>query len=107
MATNYISWYHGRSFSGSSLEQFNCKQHFYVQTLYLRSDWIDLLSPYMLILVSKTVLVSVCTPLVAILFSASAQLVSSNLLFCYGGSGMGEVAQHGVRVQIDRTRQAI
>jgi hypothetical protein len=36
---------------------------------------------HMLILVSKTVFVSVYTPLVAIRFSASAQLVSSDLLF--------------------------
>ena len=33
---------------------------------------------YMLILVSKTVFISVCTPLVAISFSASEQLVCSN-----------------------------
>jgi hypothetical protein len=33
----------------------------------------------MLILVSKTIFVSVYTPLVAVLFNASAQLLSSNL----------------------------
>ena len=54
---------------------------------------------HMLILVSKTVFVSVCTPLVAIRFSASAQLVSSNLLFCHGGGGAEEVAQKGDRVE--------
>jgi hypothetical protein len=40
---------------------------------------------HMLILVSTTVFVSVYTPLVAILFGASAQLVSSGLLSSYGG----------------------
>ena len=35
---------------------------------------------HMLILVSKTVFVSVCTPLVAIRFGTSGQLGSSNLL---------------------------
>jgi hypothetical protein len=47
----------------------------------------------MLILVSKTVFVSVCTPLIAIRFSASAQLVSSNLLSCHGGGGAEEAAE--------------
>jgi hypothetical protein len=51
---------------------------------------------HMLILVSKTVFVSVRHPLVAILFSASAQLVSS---------GAVEEAQE-VCIQTDRTRQA-
>jgi hypothetical protein len=37
----------------------------------------------------EAVFVSVCTPLVAILFSASAQLVSSSLLSCHGGGGGG------------------
>jgi len=62
----------------------------------------------MLILVSKTVIISVCTPLVAILFSASAQLVSSDLLFGHGGrrGAVEEVAQEGDRVQIDGARQA-
>ena len=41
----------------------------------------------MLITVSKTVLVSVCTPLVAIRFGTSSQLGSSNLLFSHGGGG--------------------
>jgi hypothetical protein len=45
-----------------------------------------------LILVSKTVFISVYTPLVAILFSASAQLISSNLLFYHGGGGAEEAA---------------
>jgi hypothetical protein len=61
---------------------------------------------HMLILVSRTVFIAVCTPPVAILFSASAQLVSSDLLFGHGGRGAEEVAQEGGRVQIDRTRQA-
>jgi hypothetical protein len=60
----------------------------------------------MLILISKTVFILVCTPLVAILFSASAQLVSSDLLFGHGGRGAEEVAQEGGHIQIDRTRQA-
>jgi hypothetical protein len=61
---------------------------------------------HMLIPVSKTVFVSVCTPLVAIRFGASAQLVSSDLLLCHGNGGGGEGAQERDRVQIDRTRQA-
>jgi hypothetical protein len=52
----------------------------------------------MLILVSKTVFISVYTPLVAIIFSASAQLVSCDLLSCHSGGGTGEVAQEGDRV---------
>jgi hypothetical protein len=48
---------------------------------------------HMLILVSKTVFVSVCTPLVAILFSASAQLVSSDLLSCHDGGAAEEAAE--------------
>ena len=61
---------------------------------------------HILILVSKTVSILTYNPLVVIPFSASAQLVSSNLLFGHGG-GMGaaeEVAQKGGRVQIDRVR---
>ena len=46
---------------------------------------------HMLIAVSKTVLVSVCTPLVAIRFGTSGQLGSSNLLFGHGGGGAEEV----------------
>jgi hypothetical protein len=46
----------------------------------------------MLILVSKTVFVSVCTPLVAIRFGASAQLVSSDLLSCHSGGAAEEAA---------------
>jgi len=42
---------------------------------------------HMLIPVPKTVFISVCTPLVAIRFSASEQLVCSNLLSCHGGGG--------------------
>jgi hypothetical protein len=45
----------------------------------------------MLIAVSKTVFVSVCTPLVAIRFGTSGQLGSSNLLFGHGGGGAEEV----------------
>ena len=45
----------------------------------------------MLILVSTTVFVSVCTLLVAILFGASAQIVSSDILSSYsGGRGVVE-----------------
>jgi hypothetical protein len=46
----------------------------------------------MLILVSKTVFVSVCTSLIAIRFSASAQLVSSDHLSCHGGGAAEEAA---------------
>jgi hypothetical protein len=46
----------------------------------------------MLILVSNAVFASVCTPLVAILFSASAQLVSSDLS-CHDGGGVEEAAE--------------
>ena len=61
---------------------------------------------HILILVLKTVFVSVCNPPVAIRSSASAQLASSDLSFCHGDGGAGEVAQEGDLVQIDRTRQA-
>jgi hypothetical protein len=61
---------------------------------------------HILILVSKIVFVSVCTPPLAIRFSTSAQLASSDLLFCIGSGWAGEVAQEGDRVHIDRTRQA-
>jgi hypothetical protein len=47
---------------------------------------------HMLILVSKTVSVSVYTPPIAILFSASVQLVSSDLLSYHGGGGAEEAA---------------
>jgi len=50
---------------------------------------------HMLIAVSKTVFVSVCTPLVAIRFGTSGQLGSSNLLFGHGGGGAEEVAEEG------------
>jgi hypothetical protein len=46
---------------------------------------------HMLITVSKTVLISVYTPLVAIRFGTSGQLGSSNLLFGHGGGGAEEV----------------
>lgn len=45
-----------------------------------------------LVLVSKTVFISMYTPLVAIRFGASAQLVSSNLLSCHSGGAMEEAA---------------
>ena len=47
---------------------------------------------HMLIAVSKTVFVSMCTPLVAIRFGASAQLVSGELLSCHGGSEADEAS---------------
>jgi len=52
-------------------------------------------SELQLIAVSKTVFVSVCTPLVAIRFGTSGQLGSSNLLFGHGGGGAEEVAEEG------------
>jgi hypothetical protein len=48
----------------------------------------------MLVAVSKTVLFSMYTSLVAICFSASAQLVCSDLLSRYDGGGVDEVAQY-------------
>jgi len=47
---------------------------------------------YMLLTVSKAVIVSVCTSLIAIGFGASAQLLSRDLLFGHGGGGGEEVA---------------
>jgi hypothetical protein len=47
----------------------------------------------MLIAVSKTVFVLMCTPLVAIRFSTSAQLVPSDLLSCYAGGDSQEVVR--------------
>jgi hypothetical protein len=47
---------------------------------------------YMLSLVSKTVFVSMYTPLVAIRFGASAQLVSGELLSCHGGGKADEAS---------------
>jgi hypothetical protein len=44
----------------------------------------------MLITVSKTILISVCTPLIAIRFGTSGQLGSSNLLFGHGGGSAEE-----------------
>ena len=84
------------------LEDHASSQDITIQRCILIS--LDLIQ--MLILISKTVFILVCTPLVAIRFSASAQLVSSDLLFGHGGRGAEEVAQEGGRVQIDRTRQA-
>jgi len=46
----------------------------------------------MLIALSKTVFIPMCTPLPAIYFGTSIQLVSSDLRFCRGGGGE-EVAQ--------------
>ena len=60
----------------------------------------------MLIAVSKTVFVSMCTPLVAIRFSTTAQRVCRDLLSCYGGGGEEEVAEEGEGTQGDRRRQA-
>jgi hypothetical protein len=57
----------------------------------------------MLILVSATVFVSVYTPLVAILFSASAQLVSSDLLSSHG-SGRA-VEREGAQRERERERE--
>ncbi len=47
---------------------------------------------YMPLTVSRVVIVSVCTSLIAIGFGASAQLLSRDLLFCHGGGGGEEVA---------------
>ena len=47
-----------------------------------------------------------CTPLVAIRFSTSAQLVRSGLLSCNGGGGMEEVTEEGEGARRWRTRQA-
>jgi hypothetical protein len=59
----------------------------------------------MLILVSKTIFVSVYTPLVAIHFSASAQLVSSDLLPCHSGGGAEEAGEEreGARREREKT----
>ena len=64
----------------------------------------------MLVLVSKTAFVSVCTLLIAIFFSASAQLVPSNLLSCHDGGGVEkaveEAAEERKGAQRERSRQA-
>jgi len=60
----------------------------------------------MLILVSKTSFVSMCTLLIAIRFGTSAQLVRSGLLSCYGGGGMEEVTEEREGGRRWRTRQA-
>jgi hypothetical protein len=54
---------------------------------------------HMLILISKTVFVSVRTPLVAIPFSTNAQLVSSDLLSCRDGGVAKEAAEESVDAQ--------
>ena len=54
---------------------------------------------HMLILVSKTVFISVCTPLVAIRFSVSEQLVCGNLLSCRGGGAAEEAAEESEGAQ--------
>jgi len=59
----------------------------------------------MLILVSKIVFVLVCTPLVAIRFSASAQLVSSDLLSCHGGGWAEEAAEEREGALWERERE--
>jgi len=61
---------------------------------------------HMLILVSKTIFVSMCTPLVAIRFGTSAQLVRSGLLSRHGGGGMEEVTEEGEGGRRCRKRQA-
>jgi hypothetical protein len=45
---------------------------------------------YIFITVSKNILISVYTSLIAIRFGTSGQLGSSNLLFSYGGGGGAE-----------------
>jgi post-segregation antitoxin (ccd killing protein) len=59
----------------------------------------------MLIAVPKTILISVCTPLVVIRFGASAQLVSSDLLSCHNDGG-AEVSRERESARRDRTQQA-
>jgi hypothetical protein len=44
----------------------------------------------MLLTVSKTILVSVYTSLIAVGFGASVQLVFRDLLFCHGSGGRKE-----------------
>jgi hypothetical protein len=61
---------------------------------------------HMLILVSKIIFVSMCTPLVAIRFGTSAQLVRSGLFSCHGGGDMEEVTEEGEGARRCRTRQA-
>ena len=60
----------------------------------------------MLLLVSKTVFVSVCTSLVAIGCGASVQLFSRDLLFCHSGGGAEEVAWDGEGRRRDRRPRA-
>ena len=60
----------------------------------------------MLLLVSKTVLVSVRTSLIAIGCGASVQLFSRDLLFCHSGGGAEEVAWDRKGDSIERTRRA-
>ena len=60
----------------------------------------------MLVAVSKTVFVSMCTPLVAIRSGTGAQLANSDLLSCHGGGRAEEIAGVGEGARRDRTRQA-
>jgi hypothetical protein len=56
-------------------------------------------------LVHMLILVSVCTSLVAIRFSASAQLVSSDLLSCYGGGRAEEAMDERERTLREKKRE--
>ena len=58
-------------------------------------------SELQLIAVSKTVFVSVCTPLVAIRFGTSSQLGSSNLLFGHGGGAEAVAEEERVIEEIE------
>jgi hypothetical protein len=58
----------------------------------------------MLILVLKTIFILVCTPLIAIRLSMSAQLVSNDLLSCHGGGGLEEAAEEREGTLRERTR---
>jgi hypothetical protein len=60
----------------------------------------------MLVAVSKTVFVSMSTPLVAIRSGPSAQLVSSDLLPGHGDASAEEVAEAGEDARSARRRQA-
>ena len=60
----------------------------------------------MLLLVSKTVFVSVRTSLIAIGCGASVQLFSHDLLLCHSGGGTEEVAWEREGDRSDRTRRA-
>ena len=60
----------------------------------------------MLLLVSKTIYVSVRTSLIIISYGASVQLFSHNLLFCYSGGGAKEVVWDRESNRSKRTRRA-